>query len=228
MTAMTLDARLGRSVAVDLCYPCQAFWFDAYESLQLLPASVLQLFRAIGVQANAAPARWPDSTACPRCRVLLVLTHDQQRLTKFEYRRCQDGHGRLISFFNFLREKDFIRPLSVAQIEALRQNVHTVNCSNCGAPVDVTQGAACSHCGSPLSMLDLKQAGTLVAQLQQAAGQVHPVDADLPMQLEAARREVETAFASFERQPGWFDRVSDTGLVSAGLGALARWLSERA
>ena len=48
-------------------------------------------------------------------------------------------------------------------------------------------------------MLDLKQAGTLVAQLQQADRPVHPVDADLPIRLEAARREVETAFASFER-----------------------------
>ena len=155
-------------------------------------------------------------------------TKDQQRQTKFEYRRCPKRHGRLISFFNFLREKDFIRPLSAAQIEALRRNVQTVNCSNCGAPVNLTTGAACAHCGSPLSMLDLGQAEALVAKLRgadQPAIQSAGIAA-LPLDLERARREVATAFASFEREPGWFDNVSSAGLVGAALGSLSRWLSK--
>jgi hypothetical protein len=43
-----------------------------------------------------------------------------------------------------------------------------------------------------------------------------------------ARREVETAFASFEREPSWFGEVSSAGVVGAGLLALARWLGKPA
>jgi hypothetical protein len=227
MTAMTLEAHQGRQVTIDLCHACQAFWFDGYESLQLAPASVLRLFRAIGEQGRAAAAL-SDRSRCPRCGLRLVPTHDRQRQTAFEYLRCPQRHGRLISFFNFLREKDFIRPLSPAQIAELRQNVQTVNCSNCGAPVDLAAGAACAHCGSPLSMLDLGQAEALVARLQGAtAPAAKEIDPALPFALEQARREVAAAFAEFEREPGWYQNVSSAGLVGAALGSIARWWSSR-
>ena len=48
MTAQTLDAQHGRSVVVDVCLPCQSFWFDAHETLQLTPGGTLVLFRVIG------------------------------------------------------------------------------------------------------------------------------------------------------------------------------------
>ena len=38
---------------------------------------------------------------------------------------------------------------------------------------------------------------------------------------------VEAAFASFERRPGWFDDVSQGGIVAAGLSSLARWLKQQ-
>jgi Zn-finger nucleic acid-binding protein len=38
MTAMTLEARMGGQVAIDVCAGCQAFWFDHFESLKLSPA----------------------------------------------------------------------------------------------------------------------------------------------------------------------------------------------
>ena len=76
------------------------------------------------------------------------------------------------------------------------------------------------HCGSPLSMLDMKQAGALVAALAEAE-QPRPIDPALPLRLEQARREVDAAFASFERGPGWFDDVSRGGLVG-GRAQLAR------
>jgi len=226
MTALTLDGHHGRPVAIDLCHPCQAFWFDGHESLQLSPASVLTLFRTIGERAGAAAAQLSDRSSCPSCGMRLVPTKDQQRQTKFEYRRCPVRHGRLISFFNFLREKDFVRPLSPGQIAELRKNVQSVNCSNCGAPVDLAKGSACTHCGSPLSMLDLGQAEALVAKLREAsAPAARGVDPALPMSLEFARRDVSTAFAAFEREPGWFDTVSSAGLVGAALGSLSKWLS---
>ena len=220
MAAHTFEARLGRSVSIDLCLECQFLWFDQGESLQLSPASTLRLFRIVG--EHGARGRRPSTAerACPRCGARLGLAHDRQRNTRFQYWSCPAGHGRLTSFFDFLREKDFIRPLSREQIERLRSSVDTVNCSNCGAPVDLARGSACSHCGSPLSMLDLEQTGRLVAQLREADRTGQPVDPSLPLDLARARREVETAFAAFEKQPEW------TLDVGAGLAALARWLGK--
>ncbi|HEY6554354.1 MAG TPA: zf-TFIIB domain-containing protein [Vicinamibacteria bacterium] len=228
MTALTLEGRLGASVAIDLCAACQVIWFDHGESLQLSPGATLQLFRRIGEQAGARRGILTSALDCPRCGSPLQPTHDKQRNTAFQYRRCDAKHGRLITFFDFLREKDFIRPLSPAQIAELRRNVQIVNCSNCGAPIDLTRHSACGHCGSPLSLLDLKQTSDLVARLQQADQPARSVDPALPLAMIRARREVETAFASFEREPSWFGEVSSAGMVGAGLLALARWLGKAA
>jgi Zn-finger nucleic acid-binding protein len=167
MTSMTLDGHYDRSVVIDLCQTCQVFWFDGIESLQLAPASVLQLFRIVGEAAGRGRAVVSKTARCPRCDVQLVRTFDQQRQSRFEYQRCAGGHGRLTSFFNFLREKDFIKPLTPAQIEELRRNLRSIDCSNCGAPVDVERGAACTHCGSQLSLLDVSKANAAAAALAQ-------------------------------------------------------------
>jgi hypothetical protein len=223
----TFEARLGRSVAIDLCLDCQFLWFDKGESVQLSPTATLKLFRMIG--EHGARGRKPSAPElpCPRCAAPLVLAHDRQRNTAFQYRRCPADHGRLTSFFDFLREKDFVRPLSREQVEQLRASVDTVGCSNCGAPVDLGRGSSCSHCGSPLSMLDLQQAGRLVAQLRDADRTDKPVDPALPIEMARARRDVEAAFAKFEQQPEWTLDVARGGLVGAGLNALVRWLAKR-
>ena len=74
---------------------------------------------------------------CARCDLRLIDTHDRQRDTPFRYWRCGRRHGRFITFFDFLREKDFVRPLTPAQVAELRAQVRSVNCSNCGAPIDL-------------------------------------------------------------------------------------------
>ncbi|MGE0594264.1 MAG: zf-TFIIB domain-containing protein [Vicinamibacterales bacterium] len=229
MREETLDAHHGRSVVVDICSHCQACWFDARESPSLTPGATLTLFRIIGEHAARPQAR-ARVVRCPRCRSVLRRTHDMQRATRFEYLSCRDGHGRFISFFDFLREKDFIRPLTPRQVAELRRSVQSVNCSNCGAPVDVQAGAACGHCGSPLSMLDMQQADALLATLQRAEARAQggaAVDPALPLALARARRETETAFA-FERDERWLQDASSAGLVGAGLMALARWLKRDA
>jgi len=226
MTQLTLEAHFGRQVVIDLCFPCQAFWFDGFESLQLSPGSVLQLFKSLGEQSATRAKQWSTAIACPRCGLRLVPTFDQQRATRFEYQRCPQHHGRLISFFNFLREKDFVRPLSAVQIAELRRNVQTVNCSNCGAPVDVAAGATCAHCGSPLSMIDVAQAGALLAKLQDARTPTRGIDPALPLALERARQDVNASFLAFEGESGWFEQAADVGLVGAGLAAIGRWLTK--
>jgi endogenous inhibitor of DNA gyrase (YacG/DUF329 family) len=214
---------MGRPVAIDICLPCQSFWFDARESMQLSPGGTLALFRLIGEHTGTRSFSNADLAKCPRCKARLRLTQDMQRATRFSYLRCPNDHGRLTAFLDFLREKDFIRPLTDEQLRELRQNVQTVNCSNCGAPVDVTHSAACSHCSSPLSMLDLHQAEKLVAQLQKADAREHqPIDPALPLNLLRARREAEAAFPH-DRGVSW-----STDLVDAGIKAVASWLKRNA
>lgn len=224
MEAQPLDAHNGRSVTIDRCVPCQAFWFDSYESLALTPASTLTLFRVIGEQATRPSPTAADLAKCPRCRGRLRLTTDLQRHTRFQYLRCPNGHGRLITFFDFLKEKQFVRALTTQQIADLRASVQTINCSNCGAAVDLAKESACGHCGSPLSMLDLQQAGTLVAELQRADRSGQPIDPSLPLNLERARRQTEKAFAGLVRDDTFVEDLLTTDLVSAGLHAFARWL----
>ena len=227
MTAQTFEGHLGTAVAIDLCLPCQVFWFDTQESLRLSPGSVLALFRIIGERALEGRTVTTSRPACPRCHLHLVPTHDRQRNTPFQYQRCPRDHGRLISFIEFLREKDFIRPLSAEQIADLRKSVPIVNCSNCGAAIDLAASSECGHCGSPLSMLDLKQAGALVAALREADRPDRPVDPTLPLQLARARRDVDASFARFEHGEHWFGDVTRGGLVGAGLSALGRWLRDQ-
>jgi DNA-directed RNA polymerase subunit RPC12/RpoP len=223
MQAHTLDGHVGRPVTIDVCLPCQSFWFDAHESLALSPGGTLALFRLIGEHAGQRSFSNADLARCPRCKARLRLTQDMQRTTRFSYLRCPNDHGRLTTFFDFLREKDFVRPLTPEQLRELRENVQSVNCSNCGAPVDVTHRAACGHCGSPLSMLDLSQAEKLVSQLQTAdARERQAIDPALPLALLRARREAEASFPQ-ERGVNW-----STDLVEAGIQAVASWLKRNA
>src|SRR5438067_2182110 len=143
MTALTLDGHSGAVVSVDICESCQALWFDAYESLQLSPRATLTLFSRIGELSKGAKSAVGPVLHCPRCHSHLLTTHDRQRDTAFEYWRCDREHGRFITFFNFLREKNFIKPLSASELEELRRNVQVVNCSNCGGVIDVLHESTC-------------------------------------------------------------------------------------
>lgn len=225
MEHQLLDGHMGREIAIDICDPCQAIWFDTRENLQLTPGATLAMFRVIGEHVAKPAVQDGDIAKCPRCKAQLRRTQDMQRNTRFEYFRCPNHHGRLTTFFDFLKEKDFVKPLTPQQIAELRRNVQTINCSNCGAPIDLAKTSDCGHCGSALSMLDMRQAEALVRQLQNAedrAGQ--GVDPALPLELARARREVESAFAGMPRDDIWIRDVVSTGLVGAGLSALARWL----
>src|SRR5206468_11747481 len=122
------------------------------------PGSMLKLFTKIGELSKATKPTISTVLHCPRCSAHLLPTHDRQRETPFEYWRCDNGHGRFITCFNFLREKSFIKPLSAAELDELRRNVQTVNCSNCGGAIDVGKASTCPHCGSPLSIINMKQA----------------------------------------------------------------------
>ena len=90
------------------------------------------------------------------------------RGTRFHYFRCPREHGRLITVAEFLREKSFVRPLGPGELAELRAKVRMIQCSSCGAPVDLGAGSACGHCRAPVSMLDPKQVETVVRDLKLA------------------------------------------------------------
>jgi hypothetical protein len=132
-----------------------------------------------------------------------------------------------MSFVDFLRAKDFVKPLTPQQIAELRQNVQTINCSNCGGPIDLGKDTVCAHCGSAVSMLDLKQMAKTIEQLQAAAaGRETPAgDALKGVLLRDAPRTQETdidALIAAIRLRGGEERPS---LIEAGfsmLGGLLR------
>jgi len=227
MTSHTVQGQLDRPVTIDLCDPCQSIWFDPRESLQLTPGATLMLFRLIGEHVARPHALESETAKCPRCRARLRRTQDMQRATRFEYFKCPHDHGRLTTFFDFLKEKDFIRPLTPLQIAELRKNVQVLNCSNCGGPIDLAKAPDCPHCGSPLSMLDMQQAEKLVAQLREADRVDRTVDPALPLELARARRQTDEAFAGLPQDSLWLEQSSSFGLVGAGLLGLVRWLNDQ-
>lgn len=141
-------------VQLDICWTCQVIWFDKFESAQLAPGSVIALFKLIHEHRADTIRTSTTEAQCPRCTTLLVLTNDMQRNNRIRYYRCPNGHGRLTAFMQFLREKDFVRSLSTAEIESLKATVTQVQCSSCGAAIDLARDTACSFCRAPIAVLD--------------------------------------------------------------------------
>ena len=225
MTNVELDARLGTSLAIDLCGACKAIWFDRFEDLQMAPAATLKVFGIISEQSKAASAPLPTVLRCPRCQGRLLHTHDIQRSTPFKYWRCDAGHGRLMTFMDFLRQKDFVKPLSPQQLQELRQNVQTINCSNCGAAIDLAKDSVCRHCGSAVTMLDMQQMTRTIAQLQAAAAGKQPGE---PTTTEPPERVGTADVDSWIRaiRAGGSDQP-EPSLISAGLTMLGDLLRRR-
>jgi hypothetical protein len=222
MTDWTLGSRLGAQLTIDVCAPCQAFWFDEHKDLQLSPASTLQLMKYIGEHSSSSKPALSQSLWCPRCGTGLTLAHNMARSVRFTYWQCPNQHGHFITFFEFLKEKNFIHPLSPIELQRLRESVQTVNCSSCGASIDLQNNSACPYCHSPIAILDLKQQQEMLELLKEAAAP-KPVDPTLPFKLAQAKIEASTVFAEHDTQ--WWDDAQSGDLVQAGLNAVARWLS---
>lgn len=226
MTALPLDAHYGAVVQLDACRACHGLWIDERESLRLTPGSTLRLFELIHEHREAPRPPLSPRLECARCGLRLLDTHDQQRGSPFRYWRCGRGHGRFITFFEFLREKAFIRPLSAAQLAELKAQVRSVNCSNCGAPVDLAAATACGYCRTPLSMLDFGRVERMLTTLRDAdqqhvdtQAQRAVLEATLPLALARERRQVEQFFARVEHKPEW-TWSSSGDLVEAGISAV--------
>jgi len=155
-------------VEVDLCLDCRALWFDAFESAQLAPRGVIELFRVVQAERDRPAHRLASAMHCPACRDVLVLTHDIQHTTRFTYYRCGADHGRFTPFVQFLREKEFVRSLSPAEIAHLAATVRQVRCTSCGAAIDLANDPACRYCGAPIAILDADAVDRALERLEAA------------------------------------------------------------
>jgi len=141
-------------LGVGSCAACNLIWFDQSGSIGLTPRAVLGLFQYIGTAAGTARTPLASTYRCPRCSDTLALTYDLQRSTRFTYWRCANDHGQLFTFNMFLREKNFIRSPTLAELNKLRETVRQISCSQCGGPIDLSKDTACTHCGAPIALID--------------------------------------------------------------------------
>jgi uncharacterized protein YbaR (Trm112 family) len=180
LDAQTFAGNYGTPVSIDFCYACHSLWFDSHENLRLSPKAILNLFRIIHEKQAEQRHPLPDRMSCPRCVGPLVRTSDWQRNTQFHYFACERRHGRFITFFQFLREKNFVRSLDPKEVAELKAHFTTLNCSNCGAAVDIDKTSHCTYCRTPISMLDSRQVEKTLRELHEKADNRRTEDPLMP------------------------------------------------
>jgi hypothetical protein len=169
MQTQSLEKHGKGTVQLDLCFACAGIWFDHLESVQLAPGAVIGLFKEIYAHRDEAPQPQATRQACPRCRDTLVLSFDVSKTGQFSYFRCPHGDGRFTPFFQFLREKQFVRNLTELELRHLRSQIRQIRCSECGAPIDLEHDSVCKFCRAPVSFLDAEAVEKAVHMWSSAA-----------------------------------------------------------
>jgi hypothetical protein len=144
-----------RPVQLDHCQPCRLVWFDALESVQLDDLGWVRLLRELqrsdGLPlAQALLAR----RTCPRCTEPLKVVRNRTRFGLFAALECTQGHGHLHGHSGLLAERGLVRPLGVAERQALAAEGQALHCLNCGGPAAAGEDR-CSWCGTALVVIDL-------------------------------------------------------------------------
>ena len=156
-------------VILDLCYPCQGIWFDDFESVQITPGGIIELFKLLNEHRDDQRQPLRDPLQCPRCHEKLLHGIDRAKHGgQFNYHRCLQKHGRFTTFGQFMIEKGFVRQLAPAEITTLAARVGTIRCNGCGAPVDIRHNHACTHCRAPIAILDADAVEQTLARYQHA------------------------------------------------------------
>lgn len=156
-------------VVIDLCFSCQGIWFDDFESVQITPGGILELFNLLHQHRDDLRQPLADPLRCPRCKEKLLHGMDVAKHGgRFNYHRCLQKHGRFITFAQFMIEKGFVRQLSATEITELSAKVGIIRCNACGAPVDIRKDHVCGHCRSPISILDPEAVENALARYKNA------------------------------------------------------------
>ncbi|WP_186293333.1 hypothetical protein [Chitinimonas sp. BJB300] len=167
----------GGELELDICFDCQLIWFDQYESAQLTAAAVVGLFDRLHAQHEKASRHVTLSIklGCLRCNDTLLSTQDVARGNHFSYYRCASGHGRLITFWHFLKEKQFVRDLTEVERKQLAVKVAQIRCNSCGAQVDVRNHSACNYCRAPFAVLDREAVAKALSEYRQGVAADRPI-----------------------------------------------------
>ncbi|MBL8516323.1 MAG: zf-TFIIB domain-containing protein [Betaproteobacteria bacterium] len=234
MLVESIPREYSGEIVLDICYHCHVIWFDQFESAALPPAGVMALFRKL--HQHDADARLPlaQRMTCSRCPAPLAEAQDFVKAGRITYHRCPAGHGRLTSFVQFLREKQFVRTLTAPEINQLKATVKQVKCSSCGGPIDLARDSACGYCRAPISVLDAEAVEKALAKLSAAEakrGQVDPEKlAALQKEDEKRRRELARMSGAGQGHGGMWQDTSGGGvntvdLVAGGIAILVALLS---
>jgi hypothetical protein len=238
MESVALESHIGTPVEIDACWPCHVIWFDNMESASLSPGSVIELFRRIHGARDGGRNLLKMVVDCPQCTTSLKHTSDLAKGGRFSYSRCANGHGRLISFTQFLREKNFIRSLQPHEISSLAIKIKQIRCSSCGGPISLESDKACTHCGAAISVLDETAVENALLKLHDKEVRRTTIDPErmnealLASESNARRaRRLHAINASQAGTLDWLSASRPTGgladLVDLGIGAaLAAWLSD--
>ena len=238
MEGVALVSHIGTPVDIDACWPCHVIWFDNMESTSLSPGSVIEMFRRIHAARESGRNLLKMAVECPLCSAALKNTTDLAKGGRFSYSRCANGHGRLISFVQFLREKNFIRSLQPHEISTLSIKVKQIRCSSCGGPIGLETDKACTHCGSAISVLDEAAVEKALSTLHAKEVQRTTIDparmADALLVGEADARRARRQMGTETAQLGSLEWLGNTrtssglaDLVEMGIGAaLSRWLGD--
>jgi hypothetical protein len=226
MAVEPYEGTYGRTVTIDVCHACNGLWFDGRESLLLAPAGVIALFQSMHERHATARAPLVPGNSCPRCGGRLKETSDLMNGTRFSYLGCPSD-GRFITFFQWLREKGFVRTPSPVELAELKARVKQVNCSQCSAPIDLATANACAHCQAPVSVLSEDR---ISQTLEQLSAKQAERDALKPARLAEAmmlKHHIDHAWRREERAAG-LRRTAAWGLgfradpIDIGLGLLLR------
>lgn len=204
-------------VVLDLCFACQGIWFDDFESVQITPGGIVELFKLIHEHRDDQRQPLREPLPCPRCQERLLHGLDVAKHGgRFNYHRCLQKHGRFTTFAQFMIEKGFVRQLNPLEIDALSAKVGIVRCLGCGAPVDIRRDHVCGHCRAPIAILDPGAVEQALARYQQA--EVRRTTPDVEMLGDAiVMREREKSRASRLKREADVGLVDVADLLSAGV-----------
>jgi hypothetical protein len=155
MRGLRLSSHKGQPVTVDHCLDCRLVWFDEFESVQLDGFGWVRLLRELEHSAKRPLAdAQVAKPGCPACAAPLQAVHNRSRFGLFAALECPRRHGHLHSHSGLLAERGLVRPLGLAERQALVKERHGLCCLNCGGPASRTD-EQCSYCGTALVVIDV-------------------------------------------------------------------------
>lgn len=217
MSKHRFERLLHGEIVLDVCFACQGIWFDEFESVQITPGGIIELFKLLHEHQDDQRLPLRDPLACPRCQERLLHGLDLAKHGgRFNYHRCLQKHGRFTTFAQFMIEKGFVRQLNPAEIDELSAKVGIIRCMGCGAPVDIRREHACGHCRAPITILDPSAVEQALTRLQTAEVRRTTADVEALGDAIVMREREKSRQKRMNQEPENAGIVDAIDLISAG------------